>query len=115
MFKLRKLSAVFYQNRETVRSGTRKEAARRAAYPNWRSVLFNSERPPWPIPDAGIHVPTGYAQFPREILPVSSVLSNLVHFLLALVVMYIGFAYFGGIGTEDFNYPEMIALDRALG
>ena len=23
---------------------------------------------PWPIPDSGIHVPTGYAQFPREIL-----------------------------------------------
>jgi microsomal epoxide hydrolase len=23
---------------------------------------------PWPVPDSGIHVPTGYAQFPREIL-----------------------------------------------
>ncbi|HEX6722469.1 MAG TPA: epoxide hydrolase, partial [Burkholderiaceae bacterium] len=23
---------------------------------------------PWPVPDSGIHVPTGYAEFPREIL-----------------------------------------------
>ncbi|HOL66110.1 MAG TPA: LamG domain-containing protein, partial [bacterium] len=39
------------EQREKVRAEIRQQAGKRAAYPNWKYTLVNSERPPWPLPE----------------------------------------------------------------
>ncbi len=39
------------EERIKVREEARKEAEKRALFPNWKYTLINSEKPPWPVPE----------------------------------------------------------------
>ena len=62
---------------------------------------------------SGAHM-IGKIYFPRELLPTSSMLSNLVNFLLAFIVLII-FLYIGGIGlTVNALWVPVLLLTQML-
>jgi pimeloyl-ACP methyl ester carboxylesterase len=69
---------------------------------------------PWPIPDAGIHVPTGYAEFPREIVkPPRSVAERLYKNIQRWSVMPHG-GHFAALEQPELLAREIVEFFRPL-
>jgi len=69
---------------------------------------------PWPIPDSGVHVPTGYAEFPREIVrPPRSVAERLYKNIQRWSVMPRG-GHFAALEQPEALAREIVEFFRPL-